>query len=157
MWWSLCLSFPRAGIPWGCASHWGGPQAGCPQHGRIPRRGDTHGEAEHPQGGASRWRSGMPVRRGRAVAAAWAGPAPRAALSCFANPAWHLPQLPAAPREQRNQLILPALGEVGQARQALPLTRGEARRGPARLLGGRAGVSAGARRPGSSRGGKWVN
>lgn len=62
---------------------------------------------------------------------AWAGPAPQAALSCFANPAWHLPQLPAAPREQRNQLILPALGEVGQARQALPLTRGEARRGPA--------------------------
>lgn len=73
--------------------------------------------------------AGLSVRRGQ-------GRAPQAALSCFANPAWHLPQLPAASREQRNQLILPALGEVGQARQALPLTKGEARRGVAQPAAG---------------------
>lgn len=111
----------RLDVPSTAASHSVGTPMGRPS---IPREGCPGGDA------------GMPVRRGRAVAAAWAGPAPRAALSCFANPAWHLPQLPAASREQRNQLILPALGEVGQARQALPLTRGEARRGPARLLAG---------------------
>lgn len=142
-----CLSFPRAAIPWGWASHWG-----YSQHARIPFRGGD------PWGRPSAPRAGCPGAM-RAVRAAWAGPGgpPQAALSCFANPAWHLPQLPAASREQRNQLILPALGEVGQARQALPLTRGEARRGPAGCWVAGAGWLG--RCPASRlpRGGKWVN
>jgi len=80
-----------------------------------PLHGDmvTHGDVLAPQcrtGGASSARCLCLAVRGRA------------ALSCFANSAWHLPQLPTAPREHE-PINPPALGEVGQARQA-PATEG---------------------------------
>lgn len=74
-------------------------------------------EVGHPRHAASLWRGYYvaeragstlcpsaiaPARLGSVGRAggALARPAPRAVLSCFANPAWHLPQLPAASREQ---------------------------------------------------------
>lgn len=122
-----CLGFPKAvrlrvGIPLGTAA-WMSPARlhplPCGGGGGTPR-----GEMTHPRRGRASSPRSIPVARGArgrasrrqprcpsAVAPArWGGvgraggalarPAPRAALSCFANPAWHLPQLPAASREQ---------------------------------------------------------
>lgn len=92
-------------IPWG---HLWGCQASLklsiPEEMGIPGTWHPRGEgtARPSDLGAPRARCHHPswlVRHGRA-GGALAGPAPRAALSCFANPAWHLPQLPAASREQ---------------------------------------------------------
>lgn len=90
----------------------GGHLAGCPRHGCVPCLGDAHGEVKHPHGGRGEGtgEAGAPRNQPPLPWLAWASvgraggplarPAPRAALSCFANPAWHLPQLPAASREQ---------------------------------------------------------